>query len=77
MPTASQWEKYLARVEDRYGVRFPHNAARHSFISYDVALREDIGNTATVAGTSVAMIERHDKRVVAHDEAVDYFAVMP
>lgn len=77
MPTASQWEKYLAKVEERYGVKFPHNAARHSFISYDVALREDIGNTATVAGTSVAMIERHYKRVVAHDEAVAYFAVTP
>ena len=77
MPTASQWEKRLAKVEERYGVRFPHNAARHSFISYDVALRENIGNTATVAGTSVAMIERHYKRVVAHDEAVAYFAVTP
>ena len=77
MPTASQYEKLLAKVEERYGVKFPHNAARHSFISYDVALREDIGNTATVAGTSVAMIERHYKRVVAHDEAVAYFGITP
>lgn len=77
MPTASRYEKYIAKVEACFGIRFPHNAARHSFISYDVALREDIGNTATVAGTSVAMIERHYKRVVAHDEAVAYFAVTP
>ena len=77
MPLRCADPKYLAKVEERYGVKFPHNAARHSFISYDVALREDIGNTATVAGTSVAMIERHYKRVVAHDEAVAYFAVTP
>ena len=77
IPTASQWEKFMAKAESRFGVSFPHNAARHSFISYDVALREDIGNTATVAGTSVAMIERHYKRVVAHDEAVAYFGITP
>ena len=77
MPTASQYEKFLAKVEAKRGFKLPHNAARHSFICYDVALRENIGNTATVAGTSVAMIERHYKRVVAHDEAVAYFGITP
>lgn len=51
--------------------------ARHSFISYHVALHRSIGGTALEAGNSERKIKDHYLNHHTHDEAKAFFSIVP
>lgn len=59
------------------GVKWGHNIARHSFVSYHLAAFQSAGRTALEAGHSEAMLFRHYRALVTPAEASEFWAIMP
>jgi integrase len=59
------------------GVKWKHNALRHSFISYRVAKNKNVNEVAMEAGNSPDMIFKHYRELVTEKEAEAWFAVTP
>jgi integrase len=67
----------LARVQ-RASVSWPHNAARHSFASYHLALHSDISRTCLDLGhTQPAVLFEHYRNLATREQAEAYFGVLP
>jgi integrase len=69
--------KQIAKIARQAGIKWKHNALRHSFISYRVAECADIPRVADEAGNSSAMIRQHYLRRVKPAFAVQWFAIAP
>lgn len=54
-----------------------HNAPRHSFISYRLALVPNIGQVALEAGNSAKTIFKHYRELVTPEAARAWFAILP
>ncbi|RYD24306.1 MAG: hypothetical protein EOP88_00670 [Verrucomicrobiaceae bacterium] len=54
-----------------------HDEARHSFISYHVALHRSVGDVALQAGNSEGIVKRHYFNTHTQDEGGDFFKVSP
>jgi integrase len=67
----------LARLAERADVKWKRNALRHSFISYRVALTQDIPQVSLEAGNSVQVINKHYRELVTAEEAKAWFAITP
>ena len=59
------------------GVKWRHNALRHSFISYRVAKIKNVNEVAMEAGNSPDMIFKHDRKLATETEADAWFGVTP
>ena len=59
------------------GVKWKHNALRHSFISYRVAKIKNVNEVAMEAGNSPDMIFKHYRELVTEKEADAWFGVTP
>jgi integrase len=70
------WEA-LRRVAQRAGVALKHNALRHSFISYRVAVTQNVPQTSLEAGNSVGMIHKHYRELVTPEDAEAWFSTTP
>lgn len=57
--------------------KWKHNALRHSFISYRVALTQNVAQVALEAGNSPQMIFKHYRELVRPAEAKKWFAIDP
>ena len=57
--------------------KWKHNALRHSFISYRVAMTQDVAKVSLEAGNSPQMIFKHYRELVRPDAAKAWFAIMP
>lgn len=55
---------------------WPHDALRHSFVSYHSALFGEV-ETATAAGHSVRISETHYKATVTRESATDFWSLRP
>jgi hypothetical protein len=51
--------------------------ARHSFISYHIALHRSIGDTAMQAGNSEKMVHDHYLNLYTKDDGAEFFAIKP
>jgi integrase len=69
--------KQLAKVARRAGLKWKHNALRHSFISYRVAECADVPRVADEAGNSPTMIRQHYLRRVKPALAAQWFNIVP
>jgi integrase len=58
-------------------VKWKHNALRHSFISYRLAVIHDENRVASEAGNSPTMIHAHYRELVTPTDAAAWFAVSP
>jgi integrase len=58
------------------GVEWKHNALRHSFISYRVAVVKSIDQVAIEAGNSPQMIFQHYRELVSPDQAAKWFSIV-
>jgi len=58
-------------------VPWKHNALRHSFISYRIAVTQSAEQTAFEAGNSSQMLFRHYRELVTPAEAQAWFSVLP
>ena len=54
-----------------------HDEARHSFISYHVALHRSIGDAALQAGNSEGIVKRHYLNTHTQDEGSAFFRAVP
>ena len=54
-----------------------HDEARHSFISYHVALHRSVGDAALQAGNSEAIVKRHYLNTHTREEGGEFFRVIP
>jgi integrase len=61
----------------RAAVKWKHNAARHSFISYRLAEIKNVNQVALEAGNSATMIFKHYRELVRETDAKRYFAILP
>jgi hypothetical protein len=57
--------------------KLTHDEARHSFISYHVALHRSMGDAALQAGNSETIIRRHYLNLHPKDEGASYFGLFP
>ena len=56
---------------------WPHNALRHSAISYRVALEKDLAKIAYESGNSPAIIQRHYNGLASPQTAKAFFSITP
>jgi len=59
------------------GVDVPHNALRHSFVTYDMLLHSDSRRTAEITGHSVDVLQSRYKAVAFKSAAVEWFSITP
>ena len=59
------------------GIVWPHNALRHSYISYRVAETSNVAQTALEAGNSPEMVFHHYRALKTPEQAKAWFAVTP
>lgn len=79
LPLANAGQKWarLARAVKAKGTGWPHNAPRHSFCSYHLAMWRKASETALEAGHSEAMLFRHYRALVSKAEAEKFWAIRP
>ncbi|MEY4939589.1 MAG: hypothetical protein RIQ93_1324 [Verrucomicrobiota bacterium] len=56
---------------------WPHNALRHSFASYRMAIVTNAAQVAEECGHSVQVMKTHYRDLVTKKDAEAWFAVMP
>jgi len=73
------WDRRKEQIAKKTGFRMPHNALRHSFCSYHVALQGDAGKTATLLTHrgNVAILYEHYKGNASKAQAEEYFSIVP
>lgn len=54
-----------------------HDEARHSFISYHVALHRSVGDAALQAGNSESIVKRHYLNTHTREEGAEFFRIVP
>ena len=59
------------------GVPWPHNVARHSFVSYHLAHFGNAGKTALEAGHSEQMLFAHYRALVTPRSAAEFWRIVP
>lgn len=74
---ATNLPKRITEAAERASVRRFANGARHSFITYSVALTGDISRVALESGNSVETIHRHYRGLATREQANAWFAVFP
>ncbi|MCF7849307.1 MAG: hypothetical protein K9M45_10680 [Kiritimatiellales bacterium] len=72
------WDRRKEQIAKKTGFRMPHNALRHSFCSYHVALQGDAGKTATLLTRrgNVAILYEHYKGNASKAQAEEYFSIV-
>jgi integrase len=58
-------------------IAWPHNVARHSFVSYHLAHFKKTNETALEAGHTEAMLFAHYRALVTPDQAAAFWAIRP
>ena len=73
------WDRRREQVQDKAELSMPHNALRHSFCTYHVALHGDAGKTATLLTHrgNVSILYEHYRGNTSRSEAEKYFSIAP
>ncbi len=69
------FERLNKKLRKHFG--FSHDEARHSFISYHVALHRSIGDAALQAGNSESIVKRHYLNTHTREEGGEFFRIIP
>lgn len=74
-----RWDTLRAKVAKKADVKMPHNALRHSFCTYHVALKGDAGKTATLLTQrgDVSILYEHYKGNASNAAAKEFFEIKP
>ena len=67
----------LTRLAARAGVKWKHNALRHSYASYRMAEIKNAAQVSLELGNSPKMVFRHYRELVTEDEAKTWFSLKP
>ncbi len=57
--------------------KLTQNEARHSFISYHLALHRSVGDAALQAGNSDAIVKRHYLNLHPQEDGEAFFRIIP
>jgi hypothetical protein len=71
----TNFEALNKKVRKHFGLS--HDEARHSFISYHVALHRSIGDAALQAGNSESIVKRHYLNTHTREEGGEFFRIVP
>jgi integrase len=73
------WQRRWKSVREKAGIfrKYPHNAARHSFVSFHLAKYQDAAQTAYLAGHSEQMLFGHYRELVEKADADIFFGLLP
>ncbi len=73
------WDKRREQIQEKAGIKLPHNAFRHSFASYHVAMNGDAGKTATLLSHrgNVSILYDHYKGAATKADGEAYFRINP
>lgn len=69
------FDRMAKAIRSHFGLS--HDEARHSFISYHVALNRSIGDAALQAGNSESIVKLHYLNTHTRDEGRDFFRIVP
>jgi integrase len=69
--------KQTIRTLRQHGITWQHDALRHSFASYAVALSDNLPQVATWLGNSVPVLNKHYRQLTTPQQAQDWFNVTP
>ena len=69
------FRRMMSRVRAHFAMS--HDEARHSFISYHVALHRSLGDAALQAGNSESIIRRHYLHLHPAEEGRAFFGIVP
>ena len=72
----TQVNNRLSRITRLAGVPWPHNACRHSFVSYHLAKFGSAGKTALEAGHTEQMLFAHYREIVTREAAEAFWAIV-
>jgi integrase len=77
--TKRRWDFLRGEVAEAAGVSMPHNALRHSFCTYHVALHGDAGKTATLLTHrgNVSILYEHYRGNATREQAREWFGLEP
>lgn len=67
----------LFKLAKKAAVKWKQNALRHSFISYRLAIVQDVGKVALEAGNSTRVIFESYRELVTKNEAEKWFGILP
>lgn len=67
----------VSGIAKKLGIKWPHNALRHSYISYRIAEVKDAARVALEAGNSPEIIFKHYRELVTEQEAQEWFSLLP
>jgi integrase len=70
-------DRALGRIAQAAGVTWKHNALRHSFGTYRMALIKNVAQAAEEMGNSIAMVRRHYQRPMLESVAKRWFSIRP
>lgn len=73
--TPPNFRKMLEASKKHFGQT--HDEARHSFISYHVAMHRSIGDAALQAGNSESIVKRHYLNLHPREEGAEFFRIVP
>jgi len=73
--TPPTYKKMLEKARKHFGLT--HDEARHSFISYHVALHRSLGDAALQAGNSESIIKRHYLNLHPREDGEQFFRIVP
>lgn len=77
-PPAMTFRRRMVDVARESGVEIPHNAFRHSFCSYHLALHQDATRTAFELGhTQPAVLYAHYRALVTPEAAAQFWGILP
>jgi integrase len=73
------WDRRREQIRELAGLTMPHNAFRHSFCTYHVALLGDAGRTATLLTHrgNVSLLYEHYRGNATRAAGEAYFGIMP
>ena len=69
------FEALNKKIRKHFGLS--HDEARHSFISYHVALHRSLGDAALQAGNSEGIVQRHYLNIHTREEGSNFFRITP
>jgi site-specific recombinase XerD len=71
----ANFKREYSRIRKHFALS--HDEARHSYISYHVALHRSIGDAALQAGNSESIVKKHYLNTHTKEEGVEFFAIVP
>ncbi len=75
--SADRWAKIVTEICTNAEIRRVENGARHSAITFLVALHGDIGRVAMDCGNSVPTINTHYRGLATKTQAEAFFSILP